>query len=68
MQFDWSTQPDSQVIVIGCPVTITFFFQNSALPYACIMNEDIGKFAYDTMQQRKQYEKYFHQGPLRLFF
>ncbi len=42
LQSDWSTQPDSQVIVTGRPLTITFF---KIAPYCiAIMHEDIGKF------------------------
>ncbi len=41
-QSDWSTPPDSQVIITGCPVTITFF-QNGAYRIA-IMNDDMVKF------------------------
>ncbi len=53
---DWSTQPISQVIVTACPVTMTFFFKMA--PYQkAIMNEDIGKFVYDSMQERAQKDK-----------
>ena len=45
------------MIVTGCLVTITFF-QNGALPYIAIMNEDIGKFVYDSMQQRTKKKKH----------
>ena len=55
-----STQPDSQVVVTGCPMTITFF--KMAAYRIAIMNDDIGKFGYDSMQQRTKidriYEKY----------
>jgi hypothetical protein len=50
---DWSTQPDSQVIVTGWPVTSNIF-QNGSLPY---MNEDTGKFGYGRMQQRTKKDK-----------
>ena len=55
MQSDWSTQPDSQVIVTGWPVTITFF--KMAAYRIAIMNEDTGKFGYGRMQQRTKKDK-----------
>ena len=32
-------------------------FQYGALPYSHIMNNDIGKFVYDSMQKDKNHEK-----------
>ena len=48
MQSDWLTQPDSQVIVTDTPVTITFL--KMAAYRIAIMNNDIGKFVYDSMR------------------
>ena len=48
-------QPDSQVIVTGCPVTITCF--KMAAYHIPIMNNNIGKFGCDTMQQRTKRDK-----------
>ena len=50
LQSDWLTQPDSQVIVTRCPVTITFFKMVPHRNRIAIMNEDIGKYGYDSMQ------------------
>ncbi len=55
----WSTQPDSQVIVSCCPVTITFF---KMAPYRrAIMTNDIGKFGCDSMQQMNKKDKISEQ-------
>ena len=61
-QSNWPTQPDSQVpVVTGYhQVTITFFFK--MVPYSiAIMNEEIRKFVYDSMQERtkKRQERTF---------
>ena len=64
MQSDWSTQPDSQVIVKWLPSNYNIFFSKSRLSkWIAIMNDDIGKFGYDSMQQRrKKYEKYLTEN------
>ncbi len=49
LQSDLSTQPDSHVIVTSCPATITFF--KMAACRIVVMNNDIAKFGYDSMQQ-----------------
>ena len=58
LQSDWSTQPDPQVIVTGCPVTN--IFQNGALRIA-------GKFVYDSMQQVTKKTKFMKSTSLRTF-
>jgi hypothetical protein len=50
------TQPDSQVIVTGWAVAITFF--KMAAHRIATMNDDIGKFEYDSMQKRTKKDKF----------
>ncbi len=59
INFEWSRHPDYQVIVTVCPVTITFF--KTALHCIVIMNQDIGKFGYDSVQQRKKKDKNYEK-------
>ncbi len=55
-------QPVSQVIVTGCPVTITFF---KMAPYRIgVMNEDIGKFGYDSTQHAENKKDKNHEKDL----
>ncbi len=50
LQSDWSTQPDSHVMVAGCPTTFLLFFKMA--PYrTAVMNDDIAKFRHDSMQE-----------------
>ena len=41
------------MIATGCPVTIALIlFQNGGLPFSYHAHDDLGKFGYDSMQQR----------------
>ena len=48
------TEPDSQVIVTGWPVTITFFHFKMVSYCIAIMHDDIGKFGYDSINKNKK--------------